>query len=53
MEDLVRHLGGWNPTVSTMKWQGPFASGTTGVLNTGAGQCHKMKLLERFRSPAR
>lgn len=35
----------WNPNVSTMKWQGSFASGTTGVMNTGAGQRHKMKLL--------
>jgi hypothetical protein len=38
--------GDWNPNVSTMEWQGPFASGTTGVMNTHARQHHKMKLLD-------
>src|SRR3989454_6209665 len=38
--------GDWNPNVSTMEWQGGFASGTTGVMNTRAGQHHKMKLLD-------
>ena len=38
--------GGWNPNVSTMDWQGGFQSGTTGVMNTRAGQHHKMKLLD-------
>jgi hypothetical protein len=38
--------GDWNPNVSTMDWQGGFASGTTGVMNTRAGQHHKMKLLD-------
>ncbi|HSS92844.1 MAG TPA: SRPBCC family protein [Candidatus Dormibacteraeota bacterium] len=36
--------GDWNPNVSTMEWRGPFASGTTGVMNTRAGQHHKMAL---------
>lgn len=38
--------GEWNPNVSTMDWQGDFESGTTGVMNTRAGQHHKMKLLD-------
>ena len=38
--------GDWNPNVSTMEWQGRFASGTTGIMNTRAGQHHKMKLLD-------
>ncbi|HVS49418.1 MAG TPA: SRPBCC family protein [Candidatus Dormibacteraeota bacterium] len=38
--------GGWNPNVSTMEWQGGFAQGTEGVMNTRAGQHHKMKLVE-------
>lgn len=38
--------GDWNPNVSTMDWQGGFASGTTGVMNTRAGQHHKMTLLD-------
>jgi hypothetical protein len=29
-----------------MDWQGGFASGTTGVMNTRAGQHHKMRLLD-------
>ena len=38
--------GDWNPNVSTMEWQGGFAQGTEGVMNTRAGQHHKMKLAE-------
>ena len=38
--------GRWNPNVSTMDWQGGFASGTTGVMNTRAGQHHQMKLVD-------
>jgi hypothetical protein len=38
--------GEWNPNVSTMEWQGGFASGTTGIMNTRAGQHHKMKLVD-------
>jgi hypothetical protein len=38
--------GDWNPNVSTMDWQGGFANNTTGVMNTRAGQHHKMKLVE-------
>jgi hypothetical protein len=38
--------GDWNPNVSTMEWTGGFASGTTGVMNTRAGQHHKMQLLD-------
>ncbi|HVC78500.1 MAG TPA: SRPBCC family protein [Candidatus Micrarchaeaceae archaeon] len=36
----------WNPNVSSMDWQGGFTSGTTGVMNTRAGQHHKMQLLD-------
>lgn len=38
--------GDWNPNVSTMDWQGAFAQDTEGVMNTRAGQHHKMKLVE-------
>ena len=38
--------GDWNPNVSTMDWQGGFVSGTTGVMNTRAGQHHKMRLVD-------
>jgi polyketide cyclase/dehydrase/lipid transport protein len=38
--------GEWNPNVSTMDWQGGFASGTSGIMNTRAGQHHKMKLVD-------
>ena len=38
--------GDWNPNVSTMDWQGGFVSGTTGIMNTRAGQHHKMRLLD-------
>src|SRR5438552_13900148 len=38
--------GEWNPNVSTMDWSGGFQSGTSGVMNTRAGQHHKMRLLD-------
>ena len=38
--------GEWNPNVSTMDWQGGFQSGTSGVMNTRAGQHHKMSLVD-------
>jgi hypothetical protein len=38
--------GEWNPNVSTMVWHGGFAEGTMGVMNTRAGQHHKMQLVE-------
>jgi len=38
--------GEWNPNVSTIDWQAGFASGTTGVMNTKAGQHHKMELVD-------
>jgi len=38
--------GEWNPNVSTMDWSGGFVSGTTGVMNTRAGQHHKMQLVD-------
>ncbi|GAC1509870.1 MAG: hypothetical protein NVS1B3_12210 [Candidatus Dormibacteraceae bacterium] len=38
--------GDWNPNVSTMEWQGPFVQGSEGVMNTRAGQHHRMKLVE-------
>jgi hypothetical protein len=37
--------GRWNPNVWTMECQNGSASGTTGVMNTRAGQHHKMKLV--------
>jgi uncharacterized protein YndB with AHSA1/START domain len=36
----------WNPNVSTMDWQGGFANGTTGIMNTRADQHHKMRLAD-------
>src|SRR5437879_13923159 len=42
----VSTWGEWNPNVSTMDWEGGFASGTTGVMNTNAGQHHKMELVD-------
>ena len=36
----------WNANVSTMDWQGGFASGSTGVMNTKAGQHHSMQLVD-------
>jgi polyketide cyclase/dehydrase/lipid transport protein len=38
--------GEWNPNVTSMDWQGGFASGTNGVMNTPAGQHHKMRLVD-------
>ena len=38
--------GDWNPNVSTMEWTGGFESGTTGIMNTRAGQHHKMRLVD-------
>ena len=38
--------GAWNPNVSTMDWQGGFVSGSTGVMNTRAGQHHNMRLVD-------
>src|SRR5438034_9777397 len=38
--------GEWNPNVSTMDWEGGFASGTTGVMITKGGQHHKMELVD-------
>jgi hypothetical protein len=38
--------GDWNPNVSTMDWQGGFLSGSSGVMNTKAGQHHNMQLVD-------
>ena len=38
--------GEWNPNVETMDWEGGFVSGSTGVMNTKAGQHHKMQLID-------
>jgi len=38
--------GEWNPNVETMDWSGGFVSGSTGVMNTKAGQHHKMQLVD-------
>lgn len=38
--------GDWNPNVSTMDWSGGFVSGTSGVMNTRAGQHHRMQLVD-------
>lgn len=38
--------GEWNPNVSSMDWQGGFVSGSSGVMNTRAGQHHKMQLVD-------
>jgi hypothetical protein len=38
--------GDWNPNVSTMSWQGGFVEGSTGIMNTHAGQHHKMRLVD-------
>ena len=38
--------GDWNPNVSTMDWQGGLVSGSTGVMNTKAGQHHSMQLVD-------
>ncbi|MDQ2922905.1 MAG: SRPBCC family protein [Candidatus Dormibacteraeota bacterium] len=38
--------GDWNPNVSTMEWNGGFVQGSEGIMNTRAGQHHKMRLAE-------
>ena len=38
--------GEWNPNVSTMELHGPFATGSTAVMHTKAGQHHKMRLVD-------
>jgi hypothetical protein len=38
--------GEWNPNVSTMAWNGGFVSGSTGIMNTKAGQHHNMRLVD-------
>ena len=38
--------GEWNPNVATMDWTGGFVQGSEGVMNTRAGQHHKMRLAE-------
>ena len=38
--------GEWNPNVTTMDMNGPFESGSTGVMNTPSGQHHKMRLAD-------
>lgn len=38
--------GEWNPNVSTMDWRGGFVSGSTGIMNTRAGQHHSMQLVD-------
>lgn len=38
--------GSWNPNVTSMDWTGGFVSGSTGVMNTPAGQHHKMQLVD-------
>ncbi len=38
--------GDWNPNVSTMEWKGGFVQGSEGIMNTRAGQHHKMRLAE-------
>jgi len=42
----MSNWGDWNPNVSTMDWQGGFVSGSSGVMNTKAGQHHKMQLVD-------
>jgi uncharacterized protein YndB with AHSA1/START domain len=38
--------GEWNPNVSTMELEGPFASGSAAVMNTKAGRHHKMRIVD-------
>lgn len=38
--------GEWNPNVSTMDWNGGFVAGSSGVMNTRAGQHHQMQLVD-------
>ncbi len=37
--------GEWNPNVTTMELEGPFAAGSTAIMNTKAGQHHKMRIV--------
>jgi Polyketide cyclase / dehydrase and lipid transport len=36
----------WNPNVTSMDWKGGFVSGSSGVMNTPAGQHHQMQLAD-------
>jgi uncharacterized protein YndB with AHSA1/START domain len=38
--------GDWNPNVTTMELHGPFATGSTAIMHTKAGQHHKMRIVE-------
>jgi polyketide cyclase/dehydrase/lipid transport protein len=38
--------GQWNPNVDTMELQGPFATGSTAIMNTKAGRHHKMRIVD-------
>ncbi len=38
--------GEWNPNVTTMELHGPFATGSTAIMHTKAGQHHKMRIVE-------
>ena len=38
--------GQWNPNVDTMELQGPFATGSTAIMNTKAGQHHRMRIVD-------
>ncbi|HEY8796947.1 MAG TPA: SRPBCC family protein [Candidatus Dormibacteraeota bacterium] len=38
--------GEWNPNVSTMELEGPFATGSRAIMNTKAGQHHKMRIVD-------
>jgi hypothetical protein len=38
--------GNWNPNVSRMELHGPFATGSTAIMHTKAGQHHKMRLVD-------
>ena len=36
----------WNPDVSAMKLDGPFAQGVTGLMTSGGGHAHRVKFTE-------
>jgi hypothetical protein len=38
--------GEWNPNVSSMQMNGPFQSGTTGIMNRKTGGSHEVKLVD-------
>jgi hypothetical protein len=38
--------GEWNPNVTTMELHGPFATGSSAIMHTKAGQHHKMRIVE-------